>query len=244
MPDRDGRRMLHRRAQRGVTLLELMIAITLVAAISAGLLMAMHTSLLVYEKVNHRLDDNRRVLGLERTLESQVSDVMPVQGSCATTAGPLMPVSVFNGDAQSLRFVSSFSMAEGARGYPRLVEYQVAPDPSGGVRLMMNERIYTGPAGIAPLCLDRMFLPIQLTQQSIQMAGNLALCQIDYQVPVPDSPLGGAWVPAWNRPNLPHTVRIEMNPLHPDPAGLPMLTLTVPIRVTRQVGVPYPDYLQ
>jgi prepilin-type N-terminal cleavage/methylation domain-containing protein len=244
MPDHDRLGMIRRSSQRGVTLLELMIAITLVAAISVGLLMAMRTSLLVYQKVNHRLDDDRRILGLERTLESQVSDVMPVQGSCATTAGPPVLLSAFNGDAQSLRFVSSFSLAEGARGYPRLVEYQVAPDPSGGLRLMMNERIYTGPAGIAPLCLDRIFLPIQLTSQSIQVAGNLARCQIDYQAPVRDSPLGGAWLPFWNQPNLPHTLRIEMNPLHPDPAGLPMLTLTVPIRVTRQVGVPYPDYLQ
>src|SRR5580658_10432185 len=52
-----------RRAQKGFTLIELMISITLVAAISAGMLMAMRAALLTLEKVDARLQSNRRVMG-------------------------------------------------------------------------------------------------------------------------------------------------------------------------------------
>ena len=34
---------------------------------------------------------------------------------------------IFNGNDQTLRLVSSYSLAEGARGYPRVIELQVLP---------------------------------------------------------------------------------------------------------------------
>ncbi len=228
-------------SRRGVTLIELMIAITLVAAISAGLLIAMRTSLLTYEKVNHRLQDDRRTMGLQQALARQIGGVMPVMGYCASSTGGAGRVAIFNGDAQSVRFVSSYSLAEGARGYPRLVEYQVAPDPKGGVRLLMNERIYSGPGSSGPLCLNRIFLPVEITPQSVEMAGNLAYCRLMYREPVPYSPAGGAWLPVWSQPNLPRVVRIEMAPLDPNPARLPVLTLNVPVHVTRVVDTTYAD---
>jgi hypothetical protein len=44
--------------------------------------------------------------------------MMPVTGNCDAD-GP--KVAAFNGDAMSVRFVRSFSLAEGGRGYPRVV---------------------------------------------------------------------------------------------------------------------------
>jgi hypothetical protein len=218
-----------------------MIAITLVAAISAGLLSAMRTSLLAYEKISRRLQDDRRTMGLQQALARQIGGVMPVMGNCATSAGAVNRIAIFNGEPQSMRFVSSYSLDEGARGYPRLVEYQVAPDPNGGVRLLMNERIYYGPASSMPLCLNQIFLPIEITPQSVEMAGNLAYCRLEYRAAIPQSPAGGAWLPVWNQPNLPRVVRIEMAPLDLNPARLPVLTLSVPVHVTRIVDTTYAD---
>ena len=215
-----------------------MIAVTLVAAILTGLLMAMRTGLTAYEKVNRRLEDNRRVMGLDQALHRQFGGMMPVAGFCGA-GGP--KVSAFNGDAASVRFVSSFSLAEGARGYPRVVEYVAAPDPHGGVRLMMNERVYSGPASVAPLCVSNTFPPVQVTPLSVEMAGKLAYCRFLYRVPVPDSPLGADWIAVWQRPDLPRAVRVEMMPLEPNPSRLPMLTLNVPVHVTRLVAGVYAD---
>lgn len=221
---------------RGITLIEMIIAVTLVAAIITGLLMSMRTGLSAYQKVSQRLEDNRRAMGLDLAVHRQLGGIMPAVAPCA--AGPR---SVLAGDPGSLRFVSSSSLAEGARGYPRIVEYAVAPDPQGGVRLMMNERIYTGPSSVIPLCSPQGFLPVALSPDSVQMAGRLAYCRFAYRKPVPDSPQGAEWLPAWNLPDFPYAVRIEMAPLAPDPSRLPMLTVNAPVHVTRLVLQPYAD---
>jgi prepilin-type N-terminal cleavage/methylation domain-containing protein len=224
------------RGNRGVTLIELMISITLVAAIITGLLLAMRTSLLAYDRVNQRLEENRRAVGMEQTLERQIGGVIPIVGDCGTARIPL-----FGGDQQSLRFLSQYSLAEGSRGYPRILEYQVAPDPSGGVRLMMNERLYGGPSTIGPLCSGNVFLPVQLGPESIQAVGRLAFCRFAYREFLPDALLAGNWFPSWTRPALPGAVRVEMAPLDPAASRMPMLTLNVPVRITRDLGVPYVD---
>ena len=65
------------RAQRGVTLLEMLIAITLVAGLSTGMLMAMRTSLLTYEKTAKKLESNRHFVKAQQILSSQISAVIP-----------------------------------------------------------------------------------------------------------------------------------------------------------------------
>jgi prepilin-type N-terminal cleavage/methylation domain-containing protein len=221
------------RGERGVTLIELLISITLVAAIISGLLFAMRTSLVAYQRVNERLDEDRHALGIQQALERQISGVIPTTGAC----GPGQ-MAIFNGDQQSLRFLSDYSLAEGSRGYPRIIEYQVAPDKDGGVRLMINERLYGGPASIAPLCSGNAFAPVQITAESIQAIGRLAYLRIGYREYIPGSPLEGKWVPSWNRPMMPAAVRLEMQPLDSAPR-LPLQTLDVPIRITRDVGFNY-----
>jgi prepilin-type N-terminal cleavage/methylation domain-containing protein len=57
-----------RHSERGVTLLELMIAMTLVAGLSTGMLMAMRTSLLTYEKTAKKLESNRRFVKTQQIL--------------------------------------------------------------------------------------------------------------------------------------------------------------------------------
>ena len=45
-----------------------------------------------------------------------------------------------------MRFVSSYSLQQGARGLPRILEFQVIRGEEGkGVRLVVNEQPYTGP---------------------------------------------------------------------------------------------------
>lgn len=224
--------------QRGFTLIELMIAVTLVAAISVTMLMAMRTSLLTLQKTDARLDSNRRVMAVEQILSRQLGGVMPVTGMC----GDGGRIAVFNGTDQTLFLVSSYSMAEGARGYPRVLSMQVVPGDKGGQRLIVNEDLYTGPSSIMPLCAGGAFLPVQVKPQSFILADRLSSVHIAYLERRPDgSPLGGAWVSVWNHPDLPQAVRVMMEPLDPDPARLPLVNVTVPIHVTREVMVPYAD---
>jgi prepilin-type N-terminal cleavage/methylation domain-containing protein len=219
-----------KRPEAGVTLIELMIAITLVSALAVGMLMAMRTSLITLEKVDARLQSNRRVMSVEQILSRQIGGLIPVAGMC--------PGAMFRGTDQTLHMVSTYSMTEGARGYARILQYAVLPAEGGGVRLVVNESLYTGPASIAQFCSD---LPIQLGPQSFVLADRLAYCHLSYREAIPESPVGGNWQISWNRPALPSAVHVEMASLVPDPARLPLVSVTVPLRITRDLGVSYFD---
>lgn len=220
----------------GFTLIEMIIAVTLVAAIVAGLLMSMRTGLTAYQRVTQRLEDNRRAMGIDQAVHRQFGGIMPVTAPCG---GEGSKVATFIGAVSWVRFVSSSSLEEGARGYPHIVEYSVTSDPDGGVRLMMNEALYTGPSSFLSVCsTSGPFLP---ADKAVKIAGKLAYCRFGYRVPVPDSPLGGDWVAAWQAPDLPRAVRIELQPLGNNAGTLPMLNVNVPIHVTRQTLYTYTD---
>jgi type II secretory pathway pseudopilin PulG len=234
-------RVARRKSEAGVTLIELVIAITLVAALSLGMLMAMRTSLVTLEKVDNRLQFNRRVMSVQEILVREIGGVIPVVGQCTVGSGSSANRVVFQGNQQTLRLVSSYSLAEGARGYPRIIEFQVMPAEGGGMRLVMNEHPYTGPASTAPFCFNMLPVPAQVTPSSFIVADQLARCSISYHQVNRDAPREGNWVPVWNEVNLPSAVHIDMAPLAPDAAQLPLLSITVPIHVTLDVQVPYVD---
>src|SRR5579863_8138534 len=119
-------------AERGVTLIELLISVTLVAALAVGMLMALRSSLVAMERINTRLEANRRVMGLQQIVSRQISGVIPVTG-CR-----------LSGTSDALRLVTTYSVNEGARGFPHYVEFLVAPDPAGGVQLEEIEYPYAG----------------------------------------------------------------------------------------------------
>ncbi len=225
------------RCQKGFTLIELMISITLVAALSTGMLMAMRTSLLSLEKINSRLQFNRRVMGMERVLTRQIGGVMPVTSDCGSGRVP-----IFRGNPDSLRLVSSYSMAEGARGYPQFDEFQVVKGENG-LRLIVTEHLYTGPSSTKPFCGGELLPPGQANPESWILADRLASCSFFYREQLPDQPPSSKWLTSWDKPDLPGAVRIEMTPLDSSPALLPVMNVTVPIHITRQVRPWYDDAL-
>jgi prepilin-type N-terminal cleavage/methylation domain-containing protein len=251
----EGGASVDRRSQRGVTLLELMIAITLVAALSAGMLMAMRTSLDAYEKTSKRLEANRRVVKIQQILTDQLSGMMAIPLQCAdlsnpSTAGsdassaaaPSVPrVSFMAGQQDRLRFVSSYSIAEGARGYPQIVEYRVNAAPNGEAQLIVTERNYTGPASAAAYC-NTDWPPPSPGMQTLVLADHLALLRFSYHPPYDlNTFLESPWQPLWDKPALPAAIRIELSSAMADPGGLPLLSVTVPIRANRDPQLRYYD---
>src|SRR5207302_731762 len=104
---------------------------------------------------NRKLMDNRREAGAQRILEQQLAGFIPVialAGQSPDDNGA--PVPFFEGRAQSMRFVSSYSLGEAWRGLPQILEFQVIPGAQGqGVRLVVNEHVYTGPRSAGFFCL-------------------------------------------------------------------------------------------
>jgi prepilin-type N-terminal cleavage/methylation domain-containing protein len=225
-----------RRREAGVTLIELLIAVTLVALLAVGMLFAMRVGLNAMERANDRLMSNRKVVSVQRILEAQIAALMPITALCGTEGGgPAPKIPFFQGEPSTMRLASSYSMQEGARGYPRILEFQVIPgENNDGVRLVVNESLYTGPRSAGVSCVGEgpRFRPVLIGPDSFVLADKLAFCRLSFRESLPPPDLS-RWVTRWIKPVLPNAIRVEMAPLHPEAAKLQLQTLTIPVRVTR-----------
>ena len=121
-----------RSPEAGVTLLELLIAVSLVALLSVGMAFALRISLDGSKRAQDRVGANRRVLGVERVLREQISNLMPVATPCRANAeSGAQPLPLFEGLPGTMRLVSTYSLAEAGRGVPKLLEYQVVRGEEG-----------------------------------------------------------------------------------------------------------------
>ena len=80
----------HSKTERGVTLLELLIAISLVALLSTGMMLALRTSVQAYGKTGQRLESNRRTVGREQILSNQIGSAMAVTALCGPNRHALL----------------------------------------------------------------------------------------------------------------------------------------------------------
>lgn len=241
------------RSNRGMTLLEVLIAVTLVSLLSLGLLFAMRAGLEAMGGVQRRIERDRRTVGAERILEMQFGGFLPVIARCGSTpTGPAgAPYPFFQGEPEVLRFVSSYSLLGGARGEPNIVEYFPAPNPAGGFRLLVNEIPYRGPVGAGFLCgppqamLDTppmpAFPPPQPGPRSFILVDQLAGFRFSYLEHLQGRP-NDVWVPRWTRIDIwPRAIRLDVAPLPGAEARLPAVPFVARIHVTRlpREGVDY-----
>ncbi|HEU0120043.1 MAG TPA: prepilin-type N-terminal cleavage/methylation domain-containing protein [Bryobacteraceae bacterium] len=244
---------MRRRNQRGVTLLELLVAVTIMALLSLGVLYAMRVGLNAMGKTNDRFSKNRRVLGVERALTAQIAGLMPVTAECiGAEGGPAGKAVMFQGDPSAMRFVSSYSLMEGARGYPKLLEFTVIAGENGrGVRLIVNEMPFATPYSIRGVCVGQqanpetgqsgpMFAPIASRPDSFILADKLASVRFLYLETLPP-PILQRWTPKWIANKLPAAIRLELIPLDLDAADLHVTSTTVPIRITANPMFTYGD---
>jgi hypothetical protein len=227
----------------GVTLMELLVAVLLLSLLSVGMVLTMRVALNAMTKTDSRLMANRRVSSIERILNEEISGIIPVTADCMASGQRGPRLTFFQGETQSMRLVSTYSLHEGARGVPMILEFQVIPgEDNEGVRLVVNEQWYTGPRGAGALCIGMghdaitgisapSFVPIQIGSNSFVLSDRLAYCHFSFHDsrsrPQP------FWVDHWVLPTLPDAVRIDLAPIAPDPGRLLPVTLTIPVRVTR-----------
>src|SRR4029077_3540904 len=110
-----------------------------------------------------------------------------------TSALPTALISFLQGAPQSMRIASTYSLQQATRGFPMILEYQVIPGEDGaGVRLIVNEHIYSGPRSTGVFCTGMgidpasgapgpLFAPIQVGAGSFVLAEKLAFCRFSYR---------------------------------------------------------------
>ena len=200
-----GRAAMKRRPTAGVTLMELLIAVLLLSLLSVGLLFALRIGLNAYSKTQTRLMDNRRVAGAQRILEQELEGLVPVVAPCgAGTEGGGTATQFFQGEPETMRLVSTFSLQGAWRGQPQILEIFVIPGAEGrGVRLVVNEIPYQGPLAAGRLCLGSAQVLRSRRRAEFLRAGRQAgLLPLHLPGPAGGPDPAAALVSALRRPHL------------------------------------------
>ena len=243
------------RAEAGVTLIELLVAVTLLSALMVAMMFAMRIGLSTFSKVNDKLMADRRVAGTQRVLLQEIESIIPVEAPCIGNPAAIPQViPFFHGDSQTMRLVSTFSLQQAWRGRPQILEFAVIPGAEGnGVRLIVNELPYTGPASAGRLCMgfapdpatgitSPLFARVTAGPESFVLADQLEFCRIAYLTPSTQPGQLPAWLPEWKFNGWPAGIRIEMAPLHAEATRLEPITVTAALHLHRTPGILYGDF--
>ncbi len=222
---------------RGVTLLELLLAVSLLGLLSVGMLTALRVGVNAMGKANTRLMDNRRMAGVQRILEDEIAGFMPVMATCCRTAsGPPCRCPSSKASRSRCDWCPRTRSARAGAACAQVLEFQVIPGERGaGVRLVVNEHLYTGPSRPARSVLARrpttqlgvqvpLFRPIVVGPYSFVLADRLAFCRFSYREVLP-LPAGERWVERWITPRWPSAVRIDMAPIEAGAVGIQPLSI-------------------
>ncbi|MGD1072342.1 MAG: prepilin-type N-terminal cleavage/methylation domain-containing protein [Bryobacteraceae bacterium] len=233
--------------EAGLTLIEILVAVSLLSLLSVGMLMAMRIGFNTMEKTDAHLVQNRRVSNSSKIIENEIAGFTFTRAEWRPTPEMDQFVPFAQWEAQSMRFVTTYSLQDAWRGRAQIAALQVIPgDRGAGVRLIVDETPYTGPAqaGQSIVSIDANgphFAPILPNPQSFVLADRLAFCRFSYLEPRYVAPFR-IWRPDWIQPQqLPLGIRIEMAPLDTTPAELHVSTVTVPLTVNLQPGSTYSD---
>ncbi|MDR3699470.1 MAG: hypothetical protein P4L56_07540 [Candidatus Sulfopaludibacter sp.] len=248
------------RSTAGMTLLEVLVAVTLMTLLVLGMSIALRVGLSAFGKTNTRLMDDRRVAGAQRILQSELEGMVPAMPPCLGMdpgggGGNSSVHFVFlQAEPQFLRMVSTFSLQQAWRGVPQILEFFVIPGADGrGVRLVVNETPYS-PMAAGNFCHGVMqdqtlgitiprFPPApEASPSSFVLADNLAFCRISYYVKSkdPNEPVP-VWLPRATGLGWPLAIRIDMAPLQPDLSTMQPLSVLAQIHLHRAPDIPYVD---
>jgi hypothetical protein len=241
-----------------VTLVEVLIAVTLLSLLTLGMLLAMRIGLTTLAKADTKLMTNRRVAGAQRILQDELEGLIPITlTSCGKqmfsgSSGPAL----FQAGEQTMLLVSAFSLQQAWRGQPQILELFVLPGEDGrGVRLVVNETPYS-PVTAGQACQGLIFdqstglqsprFPApQPSERTFVLADRLAYCKFSYLVKNtrPGQPAAvPTWLPAAPSGGWPLAIRVAMAPLERDLSLLQPISVTAPIYIHRGPGIEYGDF--
>jgi prepilin-type N-terminal cleavage/methylation domain-containing protein len=226
------------RSNAGLTLIEILVAVTLLALLSAGMLAALSMSAGSWTQARERLTLDRRIATANQLLYAQFAAVTPVLMQPPAISGA-PPAPFFHGEPKQMRFVSSYSLDAGPRGGLTIVELNVQ-NAKEGERLVLTQSPYHGPFStgryatgterVGPGGLRILYSPVKPRSDSLIVADQLASCVFEYQRE-PRTPSEPAeWLPFWGDPNqLPSAIRVRLTPAKQE-ARLQPVAITAEVR--------------
>ncbi len=205
-----GRKEHSGKSEAGFTLLEMIIAVTLVAMMAVSLWGVFRIGIRSWSRGTEFIDTNQRHRSILDMVQKQIASTFGV----FTQSDPQLGVPstlYFTGTGDSLRFVSLNSLRFQESPGLTLVIYEVAPDANGGFSLVEKESRYLGQV------TDQEAAASQSTPTPV--FDNLSSCVFQY-FDAGDEDASSEWVAEWDggdRGRLPKAVSISM--ISRDPRG-------------------------
>jgi general secretion pathway protein J len=198
------------RSQRGFTLLEIIIAITLVAMIAAGLWGVLSISIRSWSRGTQSIDTNQHHRAILDLLRKQIASAYALSAPVdPQTGGPNIPI--FKGTENSVLFISLNSLQFHESPGLTLVSYEVTQNSREGYSLMEKEERYTGQDPADESLMDRRDV------KPLTVFDGLLSFAFDYFEPGTDEKPGG-WVKEWDGQDngtLPTAIRMTMTARDP-----------------------------
>jgi len=232
------------RRQAGITLLEVLIAVTLLSVLSAGMMMAMRLGISALSRTNSRLMDNRKVAGAQRIVEQQLQGIIPIIAPCGNGDAK---ITLFSGQPTGITMVTAFSLQGAWRGRPQIIQIFTMPDEEGsGTRLVVNETPYTGAQNAGKYCTGTdgavaHFATPTPGPSTYVLADHLATVQFQYLHLPKKIEDPGIWTPDWQEAGWPLGVRILITPVQVTPGRLQPISITAPLYIYRDPAEKYAD---
>jgi prepilin-type N-terminal cleavage/methylation domain-containing protein len=204
------------------TLIELLVAMTLFSLLSAAVFYSLRTGLTSLDRSRTAMTEARRAEGVQIAVERMFAGILSAQAEFVEPGiAQLQSAAFFQGDPQTMRFVSAHSLEEGSRGGPRLIELAIVPrDERDGFRLVVNDSPSLGPRALGMFILGRVpdpilgrpvlaYRPIALSPRTFVLADRLSGARFSYleRRPGLESDL---WLPRWPGDVFPAAVRIDL----------------------------------
>jgi prepilin-type N-terminal cleavage/methylation domain-containing protein len=176
--------------ESGFTLVEILVAVTLVAMMAVGLWAALRISISSWARGTENIDAsqrNRSILDLVRKqMGSTYGAVAPVDLLTGATAYP-----IFSGTETSVQFISLCSLRFHDNPGLTMVSYDVVQDSLGNYELVQKEARYLG------LDPEKQDYFIDSNQLTITVFNSLESFKFEYFDPGTQT-IGPQWVSTWD----------------------------------------------
>jgi len=203
------------KSEKGFTLLEMLVALTIIAMIAVGLWSVFRTSLRVWARGTEYIDASQRQRNILDMVRKQLASAYPLAAPSVPNppdpdspdpdspdpVSPILSNPIFQGTETSLHFISLNSLRFHDSPGLTLVNYEVTQDPEGAAILVGWEERFLGQIPDYKSETDLAGMP--------PLFGNLTQCYFEYLSEDEEEP----WVREWDaqeRGQLPEAVAINM----------------------------------
>ena len=211
MNQRSGPVSPEERSSQGITLVEAVTALTLLALLAAGLVGVSGNGLRAWVETREALRQDRRLATTQSRLHESISSIVPL--STPRQAGGA-PQPFFQGAQHMMRFVTGYSPIRGERAGMRLVTLRTIPKPAG-IQFIVRDSPCPDPHELAALLESAAgeaagSLETSEDADAWIVAEELAACTFEYLEFPENTEEPERWVSRWQvEKGLPRAVRIR-----------------------------------